>query len=384
MMFDKAVPDKSSTMDTTTTDCTYSQHPATADCCTMPVAVPVSPCTSGESPAPSSDAAISSNSGKFSDIQDKYHIDPRVLGKGFHGSVREITDRATGQRYAVKTIRKSDPGVKRSGLAREIMLLKEMKHHNIVRLVDVYEDAEYLHLVTDLFKGGELFDKIVEKSSNSTNGVPCFAEDEAATIIYQLLKAVSYMHKRGVVHRDIKPENIMFETQEENSPVKVIDLGLARTHFEGQGPPLRTIAGTPYYIAPEVLRKNYTKSCDLWSTGVVAYILLCGYPPFNGSTNDETHRSVLKGRYHFASGEWKGVSREAKDFIRRLLQTDPTNRMSAAEALNHPWMVRHTNTNVLAKANEEFMAKGLRISRRGSMLSGRVTRRNVRKAMFGI
>merc|ERR1712194_96063 len=263
---------------------------------------------------------------------------------GHQGSVRKCVDRITGRQYAVKSIRKSDPVVKPGGLAREIMLLQEMKHDNIVHLVDVFEDADYVHLVTDLCVGGELFDRIFKKSSSSDNDVACFAEDEAAKTIHQILKAVSYMHRNGVVHRDIKPENILYESSDENSPIKLIDFGLSRKHRAGLEPPMRTVVGTPYYIAPEVLRKKYDKSCDIWSVGVISYILLCGYPPFNGTDNNKTHRSVLKGRYYFFEKEWKGVSMEAMDFIHRMLKMNPRKRMTVEQALNHPWMVQHANT----------------------------------------
>lgn len=358
----------------------------------MPTATTISSSSSEESDA--SAAVAMSITGKLSDIEDKYCVDARVLGTGHHGSVRECIDRTTGQRYAVKTICKNDPSVKAGTLVREIMLLKEMKHHSIVQLVDVYEDAEYLHLVTDLCNGGELFDKIVERSS-SDNGVPCFSEEEAARILYQILTAVSYMHKRGVVHRDIKPENILFDSKDEESPIKIIDFGLARKHYSSFGePPMRTIVGTPYYIAPEVLRKKYDNSCDLWSVGVLAYILLCGYPPFNGRNNDETHAYVLRGRYSFPSQEWKDTSRESRDFVRRLLQMDPRKRMSVDQALNHPWLVRH-NAGAIAEtideerqdksatSSKEAVVKGLRMPRRGSLLCGRISRGKVRMPIIG-
>jgi serine/threonine protein kinase len=389
-VFDKSIHDNSPMMNNATIRYTsrlvspsYNQQQDTADCYAMPIDVPISPCTSEES---SASAAAMSITGKFSNIEQNYHIDQRVLGTGHHGTVRECIDRTTGQRCAAKSIRKSDPAVKPGGLAREIMLLQDMKHRTIVQLVDVYEDAEYVHIVTDLCKGGELFDKIVEKSSNSCNGAKCFAEDEAARIIHQVLMAVSYMHKKHIVHRDIKPENILFEKTDEASPVKIIDLGLARKHFGGLEPPMTTIVGTPYYIAPEVLRKKYDKSCDLWSVGVVAYILLCGYPPFNGTNNDETHRAVLRGQYHFPSKDWKGASQEARDFIRRLLQMNPRKRMTAEEALNHPWLVRHTRIDVVMSADisEEVMVKGLRLPRRGSIFCGGIAKRKTRMSMFGI
>lgn len=377
----------------TSADCNSPrEQPPVADCYATPLAVPISQCTStSEESSPVSPDTAMSITGKFSDIECKYHVHSQVLGTGFHGSVRECTDRITGKRYAVKSIRKSDPNVKHGSLAREIMLLQEMNHKSILQFVDVFEDENYVHIVTDLCTGGELFDKIVEKANNNDSSNACFAEDEAARIIAQVLKAVSYMHKHGIVHRDLKPENILFDTKDEDSPLKIIDFGLARKHYGDLGEPyMKTIAGTPYYIAPEVLRKRYNRSCDLWSVGVVTYILLSGYPPFNGRNNEETHRSVLRGRYQFKTQEWDGVSLEAKSFIRRLLRMDPTKRMTAEEALNHPWILKHTNTvaseemDSISIVADSGVLEGSRVSKRGSMISGSVTRRLIRKAMFGV
>ena len=235
------------------------------------IATPISPSNSF------SDASANSESitGTLNNIRDKYIILPRILGSGFHGSVRECVDRATGMRYAVKRIHKSNPRVRHECIARETILLREMKHDGIAGFVDVFEDSEYVHLVTDLCEGGELFDKILEKrshskSSRSIGGPACFAEGEAARIVYQILNAVCYMHYHGVVHRDLKPENILFETPDADSPVKIVDFGLARKHA-ARDAPMSNIAGTPYYIAPEVLRRKYDRSCDLWSVGVIAY-----------------------------------------------------------------------------------------------------------------
>ena len=301
-------------------------------CCTSPALI--SPCASEDL----SNASMLDTDEPSPNIEEKYIVDPRVLGSGHHGSVRQCMDRKTGQRLAVKSIRKSDPAVNPGYINREIRLLNEMKHSNIIQLVDVFEDDESLHLVTDLCKGGELFDKILEKAS-SGNG--CFSEYEAARILHQILTAVSYMHKRNIVHRDLKPENILFETTAEDSPVKIIDFGLARKHYANMGEPnMTTVVGTPYYIAPEVLGRSYGKACDLWSIGVIAYLLLCGYPPFNGADNKEVYESILRGFYRFPVDDWKEVSSGAKDFIRRLLQRDPRNRMTVDQALRHPWLVR--------------------------------------------
>lgn len=285
--------------------------------------------------------------GKFTNIEHKYHIDSTVLGIGRHGSVRCCIHRSTRQRYAVKSIRKTDPDVKIGRLHREIMLLQEMKHASIIQFVDVYEDEEYLHLVTELCNGGELFDKIVNRASSSSSkrsdGDPaCFSEREAARVLHEILLAVRYMHRQGIVHRDIKPENILFTSEDDdNSSIKIIDFGLARKFNVRKDVSMSSLVGTPYYIAPEVLQKDYGFACDLWSVGAIAYILLCGYPPFNGVDNTAVYASVRKGSYNFPSSDWKNVSYEARDFIQRLLQVDVTKRMSVDQALRHPWMVHN-------------------------------------------
>jgi len=326
----------------TNVDCNSPRdQPPVADCYATPLAVPISPCTSTseESSPASPDAAAMSITGKFSDIEYKYHVHSQVLGTGFHGSVRECTDLITGKRYAVKTVRKSDPGVKHGSLAREIMLLQEINHESILQFVDVFEDENYVHIVTELCQGGELFDKIVEKANKNDSSNACFAEGEAARIIAQVLKAVSYMHECGIVHRDLKPENILFETKDEDSPLKIIDFGLARKHYGDLGEPyMKTIAGTPYYISPEVLRKRYDRSCDLWAIGVVAYILLTGYPPFNGDTDFDIQQAIRKGDLIFERKVWSRLSKDSRDFIKMLLDSD--NTCEADDALRHAWFAR--------------------------------------------
>ena len=316
------------------------------------------------SPSNSSDAssAATSITGTFGNIKDKYFVITRVLGSGYHASVRECIDRATGVRYAVKTFYKSDARVRPECIDREAILLNGMEHGSIVKLVDVFEDDVCIHLVTDLCKGGELYDKIYEKASYPTDGVACFAEGEAKKIMSQILNAVRYMHDHDVVHRDLKPENILFETADVDSPVKIIDFGLARTHNAREAP-MSSVAGTPYYIAPEVLRRQYGRSCDLWSVGVIAYVLLAGYPPFNGKDDTEVRRAVLDGRYCFPPGDWSGISREALDFIRKLLQMDTILRMTAEQALCHPWITGAVTTDEDGQS-EETIDEGSRIRKR--------------------
>mmetsp|Transcript_45619 Transcript_45619/g.95761 ORF Transcript_45619/g.95761 Transcript_45619/m.95761 type:complete len:428 (+) Transcript_45619:273-1556(+) len=381
MTFDEIFPtDSPTTMDNNTAPCTATgrvdtvpyDEPQQSEM--MPALAPVSPCTSEDNSSTAATSITGNN------IEYKYHVDPFVLGTGHHGSVRECIDRMTGERYAVKSIRKSDPAVNPRGLAREIAFLREVKHPGIVQLVDVFEDADYVHLVTDLCEGGELFDEIVYKS-NTENGSLCFTEEEASRVIYQILRAVSYMHEQNIVHRDIKPENILYEAFDEDSPIKIIDFGLSRKHYHGQEPPMTSLVGTPYYIAPEVLSKKYDRSCDLWSVGVITYILLCGYPPFNGSNNKEVYNSVRRGRLSFPSCDWSSSTRDAREFIRKLIHRDPQRRMTAEQALNHRWIVKH-NRNIDSMVSDEerqdnssveVVFKGA--SRRDSVICGEIEKR---------
>jgi serine/threonine protein kinase len=327
---------------------------------TMHTVTPISPSNSSDE-----STAATSITGTFGNIKDKYFVVTRVLGSGYQGTVRECIDRATGVRYAVKTLYKSDPRVLPERISREAILLRGMEHGSIVKLVDVYEDDVCIHLVTELCKGGELFDKIYEKASYPTDGAACFTEGKAKKIMSQILNAVRYMHSHDVVHRDLKPENILFETADEDSPVKIVDFGLARRH-KAREAPMSNDAGSPYYIAPEVLRRQYDRSCDLWSVGVIAYVLLAGYPPFQGKDNDDINRAVLDGRYCFPHGDWGGTSREALDFIRRLLQMDTRKRMNAEQALSHPWITGAVTIEVEQKdgQSEEASVAGSRIRKR--------------------
>jgi len=272
--------------------------------------------------------------GVLSDVRIKYHVAPGEIGHGHYGVVRECTNRETGARLAIKSINKSKV-TKLDLLGREIAILKEVHHPNIIELVDTQEDAKYLHIITELCTGGELFDRIIEKTQSDEGH---FTEKDAANIIRSALDAVGYCHAKGIAHRDLKPENFLFKTKANDAPIKIIDFGLSR-YDAGEFGLMKTRVGTPYYVAPEVLRRGYTKSCDIWSIGIITYILLCGYPPFYGDTDREIFDSVASGEFDFPSEEWDGISNAAKDFISSLLQTDPNLRPSAGKALSHKWIV---------------------------------------------
>lgn len=276
------------------------------------------------------------------DVREKYRVDHSELGHGHYGVVRKCQNRQTKEYFAVKTIKKSKVG-RLETLKREIEILKTMDHPNIIKLVDVFEDEKYLHLVTELCTGGELFDRIIEKTKSEEGH---YSEADASKIIKSVLNAIEYCHHvHNICHRDLKPENFLFQTPAADSPMKIIDFGLSR--YDDEIEHMTTKVGTPYYIAPEVLSRgrHYDKECDLWSIGVVCYVLLCGYPPFYGDTDAEIFASVKRGEFDFPSPDWDDISSQAKHFIRACLKTDPSKRPTAREAMEHPWFaVAATNS----------------------------------------
>eukprot|EP01017_Pseudomicrothorax_dubius_P023101 TRINITY_DN2479_c0_g6_i1.p1 TRINITY_DN2479_c0_g6~~TRINITY_DN2479_c0_g6_i1.p1 ORF type:complete len:402 (+),score=120.69 TRINITY_DN2479_c0_g6_i1:84-1289(+) len=210
----------------------------------------------------------------------------------------------------------------------EVNILRTLDHPNIIRIYEYYQDEKALYIVTDLCSGGELFDKIIEKKF--------FNEREAAKILKQIISAVLYCHKHKIVHRDLKPENVLYETGKDDSLIKVIDFGTSKVFDPNQK--MTQKFGTPYYIAPEVLRGKYDEKCDVWSIGVIAYVLLCGYPPFNGGSDRIILVKVMKGEYEFKQKDWEKVSEHGKDFVKKLLTYDPDARVTAEAAFNHPWL----------------------------------------------
>jgi len=270
--------------------------------------------------------------GVYSNITDDYFIRSDIIGKGHYGVVRECIDRVTKQTLAVKSIDKSKIG-RLDHLQREIYVLSAIDHDSIIKMIDCYEDAEYVHIVTEKYTGGELFDQIIKKSTP----FGCFSERKAADVIMSLLEAVAYLHENDIVHRDIKPENILFESNEKDAAIKLIDFGLSRNHSKDEDPMTNRV-GTAYYMSPDLLKGKYDNSCDMWSVGIVAYILLCGYPPFNGSTDSEIQDATRKGHLEFSTSEWITKSNDAKDFIKCLLRRDPRRRFTAKQALMHPWI----------------------------------------------
>ena len=213
----------------------------------------------------------------------------------------------------------------------EINILKMMDHPNIVKLYEVLQDKKRYYLVTELCTGGELFDKLSKDK--------LMEEKDAANIMKQLLAAIVYCHSKNVVHRDLKPENLLLESSEENARIKVIDFGTSQIFNPNKKMTVKI--GTPYYIAPEVLSQSYTEKCDVWSCGVILYILVCGYPPFVGRNDFDIMNRIKKGIINMTGPVWANASDLVKDLVKHMLTHDPKKRYSAQQALNHPWIKKY-------------------------------------------
>ena len=212
---------------------------------------------------------------------------------------------------------------------REISILHHLGDHpNVVELIDAYEGSKHIYIVMELCKGGELFDRIVAKSH--------YSEKEAASTFRTMMRTVAHCHNLGVIHRDLKPENFVLKTTADDSPIKAIDFGLS-TYFE-PAQHFHDIVGSAYYVAPEVLRRNYSNEADIWSAGVILYILLAGVPPFWAQSEQAIFDEVLKGKYDLKSDPWGKISEGAKDVVRKMLVSNPKDRATAQEILNHPWV----------------------------------------------
>jgi len=269
---------------------------------------------------------------EYTNIFNVYSVSPKILGRGTFGSVRECTHRESEVKYAVKSIDKSKV-TRLNNIEREVQLLKTVDHPNVVRMVDFFEDEDYVHIVTEICTGGNLSDLL----DDGTNG-GCLSEDQAVIIVQSLLETVHYLHGNDIVHRDIKLENLLFSVSEEGVIlVKLIDFGLAVKHRVNDIKMTDTV-GTLFYVSPEVVDGSYDRSCDVWAIGIVCYTLLCGYHPFDGDTRGEILDSVCAAKFEFASPDWDSVSDTAKDFICSLLVRDPSKRSTIREALKSPWI----------------------------------------------
>lgn len=266
------------------------------------------------------------------DFEARYALG-KLLGHGQFGYTFAAVDRHSDERVAVKRIDKNKMvlPVAVEDVKREVKILKALHgHENVVHFYNAFEDVNYVYIVMELCEGGELLDRILAKKDSR------YSEKDAAVVVRQMLKVAAECHLHGLVHRDMKPENFLFKSSKEGSPLKATDFGLS--DFITPGKQFRDIVGSAYYVAPEVLKRKSGPESDVWSIGVITYILLCGRRPFWDKTEDGIFKEVLKNKPDFRRKPWANITPSAKDFVQKLLVKDPRARLTAAQALSHEWV----------------------------------------------
>ncbi|KAK8528212.1 hypothetical protein V6N13_001992 [Hibiscus sabdariffa] len=284
------------------------------------------------------------------EIEQRYEVG-RELGRGEFGITYLCTKKETGETFACKSISKKKlrTTVDIEDVRREVEIMKHLpEHQNIVTLKDTYEDDNAVHLVMELCEGGELFDSIVARGH--------YAERAAAAVTKTIIEVVQMCHKHGVIHRDLKPENFLFQNNKETAVLKVIDFGLSV--FFKPGERFNEIVGSPYYMAPEVLKRNYGPEVDIWSAGVILYILLCGVPPFWADTEQGVAQAIIRSVLEFKRDPWPRVSDAAKDLVKKMLNPDPKRRLTAQEVLGKlPSLVAKCNNAPNVSLSEILKAR---------------------------
>ncbi|CAI5658501.1 unnamed protein product [Oreochromis niloticus] len=301
--------------------------------------------------------ATTATSTRFTDEYQLYE----ELGKGAFSVVRRCVKKSSGQEYAAKIINTKKLSARdHQKLEREARICRLLKHPNIVRLHDSISEEGFHYLVFDLVTGGELFEDIVAREY--------YSEADASHCISQILESVNHIHQHDIVHRDLKPENLLLASKMKGAAVKLADFGLA-IEVQGDQQAWFGFAGTPGYLSPEVLRKDpYGKPVDIWACGVILYILLVGYPPFWDEDQHKLYQQIKAGAYDFPSPEWDTVTPEAKNLINQMLTINPAKRITAEQALKHPWichrstvasmMHRQETVECLRKFNARRKLKG--------------------------
>ncbi|CAG9313715.1 unnamed protein product [Blepharisma stoltei] len=273
----------------------------------------------------------STNKIKKRELTDVYNI-KKCIGQGSFGIVRKGQHKNDPNLIvAIKSIDKFKIKSNLHLLKREVSILQSIDHPNIIKFYETFDDGKYLHIVMEFCSGGELFEKIMEKGKINEKKAACYME--------KILLAVNHLHQVGVCHRDLKPENFLFENDSPNAELKIIDFGLSNKFGDKfkHTTKMETFVGTPYYVAPEVIKGEYGPKCDLWSVGVIMYVMLTGHHPFKGETPTQIFQNVVRGELNMESPVWETISEPAKDLLRKLIVTDPNQRLCADDALRHHW-----------------------------------------------
>ncbi|XP_058649800.1 calcium/calmodulin-dependent protein kinase (CaM kinase) II gamma 1 isoform X3 [Onychostoma macrolepis] len=302
---------------------------------------------------------------------DEYQL-YEELGKGAFSVVRRCVKKSTGQEYAAKIINTKKLSARdHQKLEREARICRLLKHPNIVRLHDSISEEGFHYLVFDLVTGGELFEDIVAREY--------YSEADASQCINQILESVNHIHQHDIVHRDLKPENLLLASKMKGAAVKLADFGLA-IEVQGDQQAWFGFAGTPGYLSPEVLRKDpYGKPVDIWACGVILYILLVGYPPFWDEDQHKLYQQIKAGAYDFPSPEWDTVTPEAKNLINQMLTINPAKRITAEQALKHPWVCQRSTVASMMHRQEtvECLRKfNARRKLKGAILTTMLVSRN--------
>ena len=266
---------------------------------------------------------------KKSNLEDFYEIESEI-GSGRYSRCFRVKNKETGNLFACKEIEKGNL-TDYETLMSEIEILLKLDHPNIIKLYEIFQNEKYIYLIMELCTGGELFNKIIEKTENGE----IFSEREAANIFRQIILAISYCHNKKIAHRDLKPENLLLLSNDKNSPIKVIDFGMSKIYKEKNE--MSDYVGTAYYISPEVLEGKYDSKCDIWSAGVILYLLLSGTLPFDGENEEEIFEKIKMKKYDFPNSEWEFISDEAKDLIKGML-CDGNFRFDINQVIKHTWM----------------------------------------------
>lgn len=267
------------------------------------------------------------------EVSKQYDIKQK-LGTGSFAVVKMGIRKSDGAKFALKIVKKKNLNQEElATINEEVEIMYKIEHENIVQLEEIFDTPKNLYMVLELLTGGELFERIVDKGQ--------YSERQASQLIRDIATAIKYLHSVGIVHRDLKPENLIYRNEDDDSAIKITDFGLAK-YLEGSDAQMTTACGTPGYVAPEILKNDpYDKAVDLWSLGVILYILLCGFPPFYDENAAGLYSQIKRGEYDFPEPYWTDISDQAKDLVSKLLTVDPAKRCTTSQLLAHPWVAQN-------------------------------------------